>query len=107
MQEMCSTEMQKGASHSVTGSAGPRVGGEHAHQRCRSGVRGRTGSSPAHPFGGLATTREESREAHGFASPPHGGFALSRMKGVVTWATTLKLAPEAATKSGAPLCNEL
>jgi hypothetical protein len=45
------------ASFGVTGSASPRIGGERQHLVAnKMHARGRTGSSPAHPFGSLATT---------------------------------------------------
>ncbi len=56
-------------------------------------TRGRTGSSPVHPFGSLATISPQTKKclaqwpkAHSFAPPLFNGFALSRMKGVTTQA---------------------
>src|SRR5205085_2912451 len=42
------------------------------------------GDRAAHPFGNLAALRSPfgQKWAHGFASPPHDGFALSRMRAV-------------------------
>ena len=46
----------------------------------------RSFQGPVHPFGSLATTAVNPLRnpalAHGFASPPHGGFAFSRMNSV-------------------------
>src|SRR5438105_646717 len=43
------------------------------------------GDRAAHPFGNLAALRSPfgQKWAHGFASPPHDGFALSRMRAVL------------------------
>jgi hypothetical protein len=76
-------------------------------------TRGRTGSSPAHPFGNLATIvprtlgrSAQGAMAHGFASPPHGGFALSRMKGVAIQARREGLPPKPPQYLAASLlCN--
>src|SRR5262249_25408904 len=66
-------------------------------------VRGRTGSSPAHPFGSLAATDlafAGRSKAHSFASPSFDGFALSRMKGVGDPGGTSRLATAPTTKTG-------
>src|SRR5205814_2287511 len=76
-------------------------------RRERAEIRGRTGISPVHPFGSVATFPTESllrRErqtgnpaqkvkAHRFASHLFRWFALSRMKGVAIQAMTFRLAP--------------
>jgi hypothetical protein len=50
------------------------------------------------PFGSLAATRY-ARKAHGFASPPFGGFALSRRKGVAVSDKHAEACPVIATKT--------
>jgi hypothetical protein len=61
--------------------------------------------TPAHPFGNQAATNPLRSKAHGFASPPFGGFALSRMKGVFDPSAMRKLAPGVAIKLATPFAS--
>jgi hypothetical protein len=103
MQERGCRREKSRASLEVTGGPVPgSTASEFPPVRYRVLARGRTGSSPAHPFGSLATS--SGTEAHGFAPPPYDGFALSRMKGVVIRARHQGLPTIVATKAGNLVC---
>src|SRR6516165_3534996 len=88
-----------GASLSATGEAGPRtMRARQPLRAARSGTDGLFACPSLRQLGDLRraaglTPADHELEAHRFASPPRDGFALSRMKGVMTQAWAPRLAP--------------
>jgi hypothetical protein len=108
--EKNSAERQPGGARQKS-KASPRVPRSQGPGSIRKGVLrlavGWTGSSPyVHPFGSPAATRRASarRKTRSFAPPSFGGFALSRMKGVVIQAATRRLASDAYHQSWQRRC---
>jgi hypothetical protein len=85
--------------------ANPRIGEPvPRHSVTCFPVRGRTGYSPVHPFCSLAAAAELT-VAHGFASPPYGGFAFSGMNGVVIRAGRPGLPAESPPRLATPFAD--